>query len=345
MTRAATATKLWIYNRRIMKTHRPVLVMLALLVPRLPAANPAGQQYPQPRLRQRQSCSRTAQNDNRRRPAEAAGICRRRRYGLRTLRRARHRRNKSKGAGDCAIAGEARKIARSMSLMTCPGWRSEWQGMPEGKLFSVQSQGTDASAALTSGACPSELRLAASGRVACFAPGDMGSMGGGRPPSLQECRIRTPFRSRNRSGRGADHLRRTSRGWKDDDLQPTSSSARRRVPARRLDSASDAASEAIPQPWTMRAIASPARSPRRASAWAVSSLRAQSTRSRSRAMMARGGGSRPTSGPSRSKSNVLTRANIDSAWRPEPATSLDCACPLRKRSSLMNSEHGIASML
>lgn len=84
----------------------------------------------------------------------------------------------SKAASDCAVqAGQSKHgfyVAYDM-----PGMSVGVAGNSEGKLFSVQSQGEGASAALTSGACPSELRVAASGRVTCFAPGDMGSMGGG----------------------------------------------------------------------------------------------------------------------------------------------------------------------
>jgi hypothetical protein len=57
-----------------------------------------------------------------------------------------------------------------------PGMTVGVAGDAEGKLFTVQAQG---SANVSSGACPSQLRLAPSGRVTCFAPGDMGSMGGG----------------------------------------------------------------------------------------------------------------------------------------------------------------------
>jgi hypothetical protein len=57
-----------------------------------------------------------------------------------------------------------------------PGMTVGVAGNAEGSLFTVQAQG---SANLTSGACPSQLRVAPSGRVTCFAPGDMGSMGAG----------------------------------------------------------------------------------------------------------------------------------------------------------------------
>jgi len=57
-----------------------------------------------------------------------------------------------------------------------PGMTVGVAGNSEGKLFTVQTQG---GAGLTSGACPSQLRVATSGRISCFAPGDMGSMGSG----------------------------------------------------------------------------------------------------------------------------------------------------------------------
>ncbi len=60
-----------------------------------------------------------------------------------------------------------------------PGMAVGVAGNAEGKLFTVQSQGTGPSAKLTSGDCPSQLRVASSGRITCFAPGDMGSMGAG----------------------------------------------------------------------------------------------------------------------------------------------------------------------
>jgi hypothetical protein len=70
-----------------------------------------------------------------------------------------------------------------------PGMTVGVAGNSDGKLFTVQSQGSDPSAALTAGDCPSQLRVASSGRVTCFAPGDMGSMGAGHsagaiPPGM-----------------------------------------------------------------------------------------------------------------------------------------------------------------
>lgn len=85
--------------------------------------------------------------------------------------------DQSKTAADCAMQASQGKhpfyVAYDM-----PGMAVGVAGDAEGKLFTVQSQGTAAGAALTSGACPSQLRVASSGRVTCFAPGDMGSMSG-----------------------------------------------------------------------------------------------------------------------------------------------------------------------
>jgi len=82
-----------------------------------------------------------------------------------------------KTAGDCATqASQGKKpfyVAYDM-----PGMSVGVAGTSEGKLFTVQTQGGAGGSALTSGACPSALRVASSGRVTCFAPGDMGSMSG-----------------------------------------------------------------------------------------------------------------------------------------------------------------------
>jgi len=78
-----------------------------------------------------------------------------------------------KTASECATkASQAKKpftVAYDM-----PGMSVGVAGDGQGKLFTVQSQG----GGLSSGACPSQLRVASSGRVTCFAPGDMGSMSG-----------------------------------------------------------------------------------------------------------------------------------------------------------------------
>jgi hypothetical protein len=96
--------------------------------------------------------------------------------------------DQSKTAADCAMQASQSKrpfyVAYDM-----PGMTIGVAGNADGKLFTVQSQGTGPSAALTSGDCPSQLRVASSGRVTCFAPGDMGSIGGGHaagamPPGM-----------------------------------------------------------------------------------------------------------------------------------------------------------------
>jgi hypothetical protein len=96
--------------------------------------------------------------------------------------------DQSKTAADCATQASQSKhpfyVAYDM-----PGMAIGVAGNSDGKLFNVQSQGSGAPATLTSGDCPSQLRVASSGRVTCFAPGDMGSMGAGHaagaiPPGM-----------------------------------------------------------------------------------------------------------------------------------------------------------------
>lgn len=84
----------------------------------------------------------------------------------------------SKAAADCALQATQAKHAFYVAY-DMPGMTIGVAGNSEGKLFTVQSQGTGSSANLTSGDCPSQLRVASSGRVTCFAPGDMGGMGAG----------------------------------------------------------------------------------------------------------------------------------------------------------------------
>jgi len=93
-----------------------------------------------------------------------------------------------KNASDCALQANQSKhpfyVAYDM-----PGMTVGVAGSAEGKLFTVQSQSEGASPSLTGGACPAQLRIASSGRVTCFAPGDMGSMsgshgGGVMPPGM-----------------------------------------------------------------------------------------------------------------------------------------------------------------
>jgi hypothetical protein len=86
--------------------------------------------------------------------------------------------DQSKAASDCALQASQSKhpfyVAYDM-----PGMTVGLAGNSQGKLLTVQSQGSGPSAVLTSGDCPSQLRVAGSGRVTCFAPGDMGSLGSG----------------------------------------------------------------------------------------------------------------------------------------------------------------------
>lgn len=86
--------------------------------------------------------------------------------------------DQSKTAADCAMQASQGKHAFYVAY-DMPGMAIGVAGNPAGKLYTVQSQGSGASAALTSGDCPSQLRIAPSGRVTCFAPGDMGGMGSG----------------------------------------------------------------------------------------------------------------------------------------------------------------------
>jgi hypothetical protein len=82
--------------------------------------------------------------------------------------------DQSKAASDCAMQASQAKHAFHVAY-DMPGMSVGVAGNPDGKLFTVQAQG---SGAPTSGDCPSQLRVASSGRVTCFAPGDMGSMAG-----------------------------------------------------------------------------------------------------------------------------------------------------------------------
>ena len=96
--------------------------------------------------------------------------------------------DQSKTAADCAMQASQNKrpfyVAYDM-----PGMAVGVAGNADGKLFTVQSQGTGPTATLTSGDCPAQLRVASSGRVTCLAPGDMGAMGAGHaagavPPGM-----------------------------------------------------------------------------------------------------------------------------------------------------------------
>jgi hypothetical protein len=94
--------------------------------------------------------------------------------------------DQSKAASDCAMQASQNRhpfyVAYDM-----PGMAIGVAGNSEGKLYTVQSQGEGASGAVAAGDCPSQLRVAGSGRVTCYAPGDMGMVGGGHtaiPPGM-----------------------------------------------------------------------------------------------------------------------------------------------------------------
>ena len=87
--------------------------------------------------------------------------------------------DQSKAASDCALQASQGKhpfyVAYDM-----PGMTVGVAGNSDGKLYTVQAQGSP-SPSVTAGECPSQLRIASSGRVTCFAPGDMGGMSAGHP--------------------------------------------------------------------------------------------------------------------------------------------------------------------
>ena len=86
--------------------------------------------------------------------------------------------DQSKTAAYCAMQASQGKHAFYVAY-DMPGMAIGVAGNAAGKLYTVQSQGAGSSAAVSSGDCPSQLRIASSGRVTCFAPGDMGGMGSG----------------------------------------------------------------------------------------------------------------------------------------------------------------------
>ena len=94
--------------------------------------------------------------------------------------------DQSKAASDCAMQASQSKHSFYVAY-DMPGMAVGVAGNSEGKLYTAQSQGEGPSAAVTGGDCPAQLRVAGSGRVTCFAPGDMGMMGGGHtaiPPGM-----------------------------------------------------------------------------------------------------------------------------------------------------------------
>ncbi len=96
----------------------------------------------------------------------------------------------TKSASDCAVQSAQSKkpfyVAYDM-----PGLTVAVAGAPDGKLYSVQSQtpapaeGQNAQTAgqtqVTATPCPSELRVASSGRVTCFPTGSFGVTPGASP--------------------------------------------------------------------------------------------------------------------------------------------------------------------
>jgi hypothetical protein len=85
-------------------------------------------------------------------------------------------------AGTCALQAAQKKQAFYVAY-EMPGMTVAVAGNSDGKLYSVSTQqpegGAQAGAApeAKTEPCPSELRLAQSGRVTCFPPGSFGSMG------------------------------------------------------------------------------------------------------------------------------------------------------------------------
>jgi hypothetical protein len=87
--------------------------------------------------------------------------------------------------GECAMNAAKQKkpfyVAYDM-----PGLSVGVAGNSEGKLFSIQSEQSEkpgSQAEVKAVPCPSELRVAQSGRVTCMAPGSaMGAIGGGANP-------------------------------------------------------------------------------------------------------------------------------------------------------------------
>ena len=76
---------------------------------------------------------------------------------------------------DCAIKAAQNKQAFYVRY-NLPGMTTAVVGDSQGKLYAVQS-GADGE--IESTPCPSEIRVAQSGRVTCYAPGSMGGMGMG----------------------------------------------------------------------------------------------------------------------------------------------------------------------
>lgn len=80
-------------------------------------------------------------------------------------------------AGDCATQAAKEKKPFYVGY-DLPGMTIAVAGNSQGQLFLVQREGEPGE--MKFGPCPSDLRIAPSGRVTCFAPGSMG-MGGMSP--------------------------------------------------------------------------------------------------------------------------------------------------------------------
>jgi hypothetical protein len=87
-----------------------------------------------------------------------------------------------KTASDCAM-GAAQKKQPFYVAYDLPGMTVAVASASDGKLYMIQAQtgenGQPAAAVqVNAEPCPSELRVAQSGRITCTAPGSMGGMGG-----------------------------------------------------------------------------------------------------------------------------------------------------------------------
>jgi len=102
--------------------------------------------------------------------------------------------DQSKAASDCAMQASQAKRAFYVAY-DMPGMSVGVAGNGDGKLFTVQSQGSASTADVTSGSCPSPLRVASSGRVTCFAPGDMTSMSGSHGAGSMPAGVPNPHTS------------------------------------------------------------------------------------------------------------------------------------------------------
>jgi hypothetical protein len=81
-------------------------------------------------------------------------------------------------ASQCAMNAAQNKHAFYVAY-DLPGLTTAVAGDAQGKLFAIQSQTGESGAGVESTLCPSELRVAQSGRVTCYAPGSMNGMPAG----------------------------------------------------------------------------------------------------------------------------------------------------------------------